>query len=167
MKYEATTERGEYTIQVRDITTNGAGSDFLYRILIRPQVPHVGKIEAAEDHINLEAGASHPVIATIDREEGFREYVTLDVEGLPQGVTVLPALEDHEEPPPLPNGGRLERYVAKPQRAAVMLVAADSAPVTGMPVRVRLVARLQHEGHLFTPIAAKEIWLMVIRPGKS
>jgi hypothetical protein len=161
------TTPGEYTIQIRDITTNGAGSDFHYRILIRPQVPHVGKIEVAEDHINLEAGSSHPVTVTIDREEGFSQYVTLDIEGLPAGVSVLPALEDHVEPPPLPNGGRLERYVAKQQRAAVMLAAADSAPLTGMPVRVRLVARLLHEGHLFTPIAAKEIWLMVIPAGKS
>jgi hypothetical protein len=60
----------------------------------------------------------------------------------------------------------LERYVAKPQRAAVMILAAESAPVTRMPVRVRLVARLQHEGHLSSAITAKEIWLMVIRPGK-
>jgi hypothetical protein len=161
------TAPGEYTIQVRDITTNGAGSNFLYRILVRPQVPHVGKIEVAEDHINLEVGSSHPVTVTIDREEGFNEYVTLDVEGLPAGVTTLPALEDHVEPPPLPNGGRLERYVAKQQQAAVMLAASDSAQLTGMPVRVRLVARLLHEGHLSTPIAAKEIWLMVIPPGTS
>jgi hypothetical protein len=161
------TTPGEYTIQIRDITTNGAGPDFLYRILVRPQVPHVGKIEVAEDHINLEAGSSHPITVTIDREEGFSEYVTFDVEGLPAGVTVLPALEDHVEPPPLPNGGRLERYVAKQHRTAVMLAAADSALVTGMPVRIRLVVRLIRDGHLCEPIAAKEIFLMVIPPGKS
>jgi hypothetical protein len=161
------TTSGEYTIQVRDITTNSAGSDFLYRVLVRPQVPHLGKIEIAEDHINLEAGSSHPVIVMIDREEGFSQYVSLDVEGLPAGVSVLPALENHEEPPPLPNGGRLERYVAKQQRSAVMLVAAQGAPVTGMPVRVRVMARVLREGRLFTAIVAKEIWLMVIPPGKS
>ena len=55
------TATGEYTIQIRDITTNGAGSDFHYRVLVRPQVPHVGKMEVAEDHINLAAGSSHPV----------------------------------------------------------------------------------------------------------
>jgi hypothetical protein len=76
-------------------------------------------------------------------------------------------LEDHEEPPPLPNGGRLERYVAKPQRAALMLAAADNAQLTGTPVRIRLVARPLRDGHLLAPIAAKEILLMVISPGKS
>jgi hypothetical protein len=161
------TATGEYTIQIRDITTNGAGSDFHYRVLVRPQVPHVGNIEVAEDHINLEAGSTHPLTVTVDREEGFSGYVTLDVEGLPAGVIVLPALEDHVEPPPLPNGGRLERYVAKPQRTAVVLAAADSAQLTTMPVRVRVVARPMRDGHLLAPIPVKEILLMVVSPGKS
>jgi hypothetical protein len=161
------TATGEYTIQIRDITTNGAGPDFLYRVIIRPQVPHVGNIDAAEDHINLEAGSTHPVAVTVDREEGFNGYVTVDVEGLPAGVTVLPALEDYQEPPPLPNGGRLERYVAKQQRTAVMLAATDSAQLTDKPVRIRLVARPMRDGHLLEPIAAKEILLMVVAPGKS
>jgi hypothetical protein len=161
------TAPGEYTMQVRDITTNGAGSDFLYRIMVRPQVPHVGKIEIEEDHINLEAGSSRPLTVAIDREEGFKDYVTFDVEGLPPGVSVLPAVEDHEEAPPLPNGGRLERYVAKPQRTIVVLAASDGAPVSENPVRVKLVAHVLHEGHLSTPIPAKELWLMVVPPGKS
>ena len=142
-------------------------SDFRYRILIRPQIPHVGNIEIAEDHINLETGATHPITVTVDREEGFTGYVTVDVEGLPAGVTVLPALEDHEEPPPLPNGGRLERYVAKPQRTAVVLAAADNAQLTGMPVHIRVIARPMRDGHLLAPIPAKEILLMVVSPGKS
>ncbi len=157
---------GEYTIQIRDITTNGAGSDFHYRVLVRPQVPHVGKIEVAGDHINLEAGSTHPVEVTIDREEGFLDFVALDVEGLPAGVTVLPALADREEPPPLPNGGRLERYVAKQQRTTVILAAAETTQLTAMPVRVRLVARLLRDGHLFAPIVANDILLMVVAPVK-
>src|SRR5207245_3934070 len=32
---------GEYTLQIRDITTDGAAPDFLYRVLVRPQIPHV------------------------------------------------------------------------------------------------------------------------------
>ncbi len=161
------TTTGEYTVQIRDITTNGAGSDFHYRVLIRPQIPHVGNIEIAEDHINLETGATHPITVTVDREEGFTGYVTVDVEGLPAGVTVLPALEDHEEPPPLPNGGRLERYVAKPQRTAVVLAATDNAQLTGTPVHIRVIARPMRDAHLLAPIPAKEILLMVVSPGKS
>ena len=158
---------GQYTMQIRDITTNGAGPDFLYRVLVRPQIPHLGNFDAAEDHINLQAGSSHVLTVTIDREEGFKGYVTLGVEGLPEGVTALPALEDHLEPPPLPNGGRLERYVAKPQRAAVMLVAAENAPLTDMPVRIKLVARILRDGRMLEPIAVKEMLLMVVAARKS
>jgi hypothetical protein len=70
------------------------------------------------------AGASRPLSVTIDREEGFRGYAAVDVEGLPAGVKALPALENPEDKPPLPNGGRLERYTPREQRTAVMLIAA-------------------------------------------
>ena len=161
------TATGEYTIQIHEITTNGAAPDFLYRVLVRPQVPHVGKFAVTEDHINLPAGSSHPITVTIDREEGFKDYVTVAVEGLPEGVTALPAVEDHVEPPPLPNGGRVERYVAKPQRASVMLVAADDAHLTDMPVRIKLVARVLRDEHILKPIAIKEMLIMVVAPRKS
>ena len=161
------TATGEYTMQIHEITTNGAGPDFLYRVLVRPQVPHVGGFDVTEDHVNLQAGLSHALAVTIDREEGFKGYVAVSAEGLPEGVTALPALEDHADPPPLPNGGRLERYVAKPQRAAVMLVAAGNAPLTDVPVRIKLVARVMDEENILKPIAVKEILLMVVAPRKS
>ena len=153
---------GEYTVQIRDITTDGSGPDFLYRVLVRPQVPHVGSVEIVEDHINLEAGSSKPLTVLIDREEGFSGYVTVAVEGLPAGVTAVAALENPLDQPPLPNGGKLERYGAKQQRTAMMLVASpDSAP-TETPARARVVVRLMSESHLSDPIAIKEIPLMVV-----
>lgn len=153
---------GEYTMQIRDITTDGAGPDFLYRVLVRPQIPHVGNVAVAEDHINLEAGSSQPLTVLIDREEGFSGYVTVGVEGLPAGVTAVTALENPAEKPPLPNGGRLERYTAREQRTALMLVAAADAPPVEMPVRVRVVVRVVSEGRLLEPVAVKEIPLMVV-----
>ena len=161
------TAAGEYTMQIREITTNGAGEDFRYRVLVRPAVPHLGKLEIAEDHVNLEAGAVHPLIVTADREEGFSGYVSYEAQGLPTGVSILPGIEDHAEPPPLPNGGRLERYVAKPQRAALILSAAPDAQPTDKPVHIRLVARLARQGHLSQPIPVKEILLMIVPPAKS
>jgi hypothetical protein len=160
------TATGEYTLQIREITTNGAGEDFHYRVLLRPQVPHIGKLEITEDHLNLEAGSVHPVIITADREEGFSGYVAYEAKGLPEGVSILPGIEDHAEPPPLPNGGRLERYVAKPQRAALMVSASPDAPPTDMPVRVRLFARLTRQGRLSEPILVKEMLLMVMPAAK-
>jgi hypothetical protein len=153
---------GEYTLQIRDITTDGAGSDFLYRVLVRPQIPHVGNVEVAEDHINLEAGSSKPLTVLVDREEGFNGYVTVAVENLPAGVTAVAALENPLDQPPLPNGGKLERYVAKQQRTAMMLMAGPDAAPTEMPARARVVVRVVSEGRVLDPIAIKEIPLMVV-----
>jgi hypothetical protein len=153
---------GEYTLQIRDITTDCAGKDFAYRVLVRPQVPHAGKIEITQDRFNLEAGATKPVTITVDREEGFAGYLAASVEGLPAGVTAVTALENPPERPPLPNGGKLERYTPKEQRVAILLVAAEDAPPTDLPVSVRVVVRVAGDGRLSEPIAMREIPLMVI-----
>jgi hypothetical protein len=157
---------GEYSMQIRDITTSYAGPDFRYRVLVRPQIPHVGNVEIAEDRVNVKAGASRPLTVTIDREEGFRGYAVVNVEGLPTGVTAIPALENPEEKPPLPNGGRLERYVPREQRTALLLVAGAGASPSGTPVRIRVVVRVVSEGRLGEPVAVKEIPLMVL-PGRT
>jgi hypothetical protein len=153
---------GEYTMQIRDITTNGAGPDFRYRVLVRQQIPHVGNVEIAQDRVNLRAGGSSPLTVTIDREEGFRGYVAVDIEDLPRGVTALPALENPEDKPPLPNGGKLERYTPREQRTSVMLIAAPDAPASDLPARIRVIVRVVGEGRLAAPLAVKEIPLMVL-----
>jgi hypothetical protein len=153
-------------LQIRDITTARAGGDFRYRVLLRPQIPHVGNVQIGQDHVNLRAGAARPLTVSIDREEGFRGYVTVDVENLPPGVTTRPALENPEDKPPLPNGGRLERYTPREQRTAVMLIAAPDAPVSDVPARIRVVVRVVGDGGPAAPLAVKEIPLMVL-PGKT
>lgn len=153
---------GEYTLQIRDITTNGGGPDFRYRVLVRPQIPHVGAITVNQEHVNLAAGRSQALTAVIDREEGFDGFVALDVEGLPDGVTAVPALENPPERPPLPNGGKRERYFATDQQAAVMLVAREDAPLSKTPVIVKLKARVVSDGRLRDPIFVKELPLMVV-----
>jgi hypothetical protein len=157
---------GEYTLQIRDITTTGAGPDFRYRVLVRPQIPHVGDVEIAQDHVNLRAGDSRPVTVSIDREEGFRGYVTATVENLPAGVRALPALENPEDKPPLPNGGRLERYTPREQRLTLMLLAAPDARASDLPAKIRVVVRVLGEGGHAETVAVKEIPLMVL-PGKT
>ena len=46
-------EEGFYTLQVRDITPRFGEPKFSYRLLVRPQIPHVGKIEVAPNTLNL------------------------------------------------------------------------------------------------------------------
>jgi len=120
-----------------------------------------------EDHINLETGSSLPVNMVIDREEGFSGYITVGIEALPPGVTAVTALENPAEKPPLPNGGKLERYVAREQRTSVMLVAAADAPLSEMPASVRIVIRVVNGGRTQDPIAVKEIPLMIVSRSKS
>lgn len=153
---------GEYTIAIRDITVDCAGDDFAYRVLVRKKVPHVGKVDIAVDHVNLERGDSKPISVRIDREEGFAGYVTLAITGLPPGVTALQAMEKPEDNPPLPNAGKAERYFAKDQATAVILVASAEAAITPMPVNAHMELRVVNKGKLGPVIAVKEIPVMVI-----
>ncbi len=153
---------GNYTMQIRDITTARGGSDFVYRVLVRPQIPHVGSVEVAEDRLNLEAGSSKPLTVLLDREESFGGYATVAVEGLPAGVAALTAIESPIEKPPLPNGGKLERYIARDQRMSLMLVADGGATPSGLPAVVRVVVRVVTAGRLQEAIFVKEIPLMIL-----
>jgi hypothetical protein len=153
---------GEYTIAIRDITTNCAGEDFAYRVMVRKQIPHVGAIEIPADHVNLEPGSAKPVSIKIDREEGFAGYVVVNVKDLPPGVTALQAMENPEDKPPLPNGGRAERYFAKDQTTAVIFDAAADARPTPVPVKVRLELSVVSKGKLGPVFATREIPVMVV-----
>jgi len=153
---------GDYTMAIRDITTGCDGEDFRYRILVRRQIPHVGKIDVNLDHINLEAGVGKPVSVKIDREEGFAGYVTLAFSGLPAGVTALQAMEKPEDNPPLPNAGKAERYFAKNQTTSVILVAASDAPMTPIPVTARLELRVVDKGKVGPVIEVREVPVMVV-----
>jgi hypothetical protein len=153
---------GAYTLQIRDITTDHAGPEFHYRVLVRPQIPHVGKLICSADHLNLSAGETRTLTVTVDREEEFAGVVALAVENLPPGVTAAPAMEQPVERPPLPNGGKLERYVSKPQTASVLLVAAPGAPLSEEPVTLRVVARPVVKGQLKEPLPVGEIPMMVV-----
>lgn len=153
---------GLYTLQIRDITTDRAGADFRYRVLVRPRFPHIGKIACTTDHVNLRPGETKPISIIMDREEEFNGVVSFTAENLPPGVTLLPALEKPPDRPPLPNGGKLERYIASPQSASLLLIAAPGAATTKEPIRVRLLARPIGNGKLREAIPAGEFPMMIV-----
>lgn len=153
---------GDYTIEIRDITTDVAGDDFAYRVLVRPQTPHIGKVEVAEDRINLEPGQAKSVTVTVDREEEFRGLVLVSAEGLPPGVTATAGLSNPDEKPPLPNGGRRERYVSKPQVATLVFEASADAPPIESPATARITVRTVSGGVAGAPVPVKEIPVMVV-----
>lgn len=153
---------GEYRVEIRDITTGRAGADFHYRVLLRRKIPHIGKVEAVEDHVNLEPGRSKPVTIHVDREEDFAGFVAVIAENLPAGVSAITGIENPAEKPPLPNGGKVERYTARTQTTVLMLVAAPDATPSETPAMVRVIARPVVDGRMGDAIAVKEIPVMVV-----
>jgi hypothetical protein len=153
---------GEYEMEIRDITTDRAGDDFRYRVLVRRQIPHVGKIEVAEEQINLRAGGTRELNITVEREEGFSGLVAFSAENVPAGVTVISAAPKPVEKPPLPNGGKLERYTPIVQNSALVLEAAPDAVPSESAAKIRIVARPMVDGKLGGAIVVKELPLMIL-----
>ena len=160
----AITAPGDYTVQVRDITTDHGRPEFYYRVLIRPQVPHVGRVEMPEDRLNLVVGKVRLVTLQLEREEDFRDPVMATMEGLPIGVTVVPGAENPVERPPLQNAGRIERYIPKTtQYFSFLLNVADDAVLSGAIEWPRVVVRPVKEQRLAAPILEKRFPMMVVR----
>ena len=153
---------GLYRLQVRDITPRLGEPAFRYRLLLRPQVPHVGRIEATPEVVNLRPGQARKVTILSDQEEGFGGDILFSADGLPSRVRFLPGaeVEPHKEPP-LPEIHK-ERFVPGNQKTTVLLAAAPGAPSTRMPARVRLSARPVVGGKVGEAIAAGELLVMVL-----
>jgi hypothetical protein len=158
---------GKFTLEIRDVTTQQADDRFRYRILLRPQVPHMGAVHVAEQHLNLIAGEAKKISITTDQEEDFDGYIALTAEGLPSGVQAIMATEPVVEKPPPLDDGKVERYVAKNQLATMLFATDTGAPVTTMPTRVRIMARPVRDGRIGHAIMVKELLVMVTRPAET
>src|SRR5262249_20602457 len=109
---------GEYTLRVRDLTSVHGSADHAYRVLVRPQVPHVGDTRPQPTGpVNLLPGARQRLTFTAPGNEDYAGTLALSVEGLPSGVKAFVGA----------NGPVIE------------LVADASAPTTPMPQVVRIV----------------------------
>jgi hypothetical protein len=153
---------GDYTLEIHDITTDSAGPTFAYRVLIRPLIPHVGKVELDQERVNLRPGAAKPLTVEIEREENYSGLVALSVEGLPPGVQAVAGAEPEEEKPPLMNGGKVDRYFPKKQKSVLLLTAAPDALPTPMPQMARVVVRPIVEGKVAPPIATELVPVMIV-----
>lgn len=153
---------GEYSLQVRDLTSRYGAPNFTYRVLVRPQIAHVGEIKVNEDRINLIRGEAKKLTVITEQEEGFDGEIALMIENLPQGVESFPATEvEPDRPPPLPDAKRLW-FVPKRQTATIMLLASTDAPATALPQFARVSARPIVQGKPGIPVSVREIPLMVV-----
>lgn len=153
---------GEFTLQIRDITSSYGDPSFIYRVLIRPQIPHVGEVEVTEDRINLVPGEARKLTVMTGQEEGFGGEIALTMENLPPGVVALPGTEVEPDRGINPDEGPKERFLAKTQKATIMLVARADAPATAMPRMVTMMAQPIVGGKPGAPLPVAEIPLMVV-----
>ena len=153
---------GEYKIQLRDITSRFGNPTFRYRLLIRPQVPHIGNAQLQQDHINLVAGGARKLTVIVEREEGFDGFAAVKIAQLPPGVEAVPTTE-YETDKTLSDEDR-ERYAPESQTVTVMLIAKADAPLTTAPAFIRVTAQPVIQDKLGDPFFVRGIPLMVIQP---
>jgi len=153
---------GDYSLEIHDATADIAGKNFAYRLLVRPQIPHIGKVEVEQERINLAPGGAKQISVTIEREENYSGLVALSVEGLPPGVSAVAGSEAEEDKPPLMNGGKVERYFPKKQKSVLLLTAAPDARVSSLPQMARVVVRPIKEGKVAQVVDTEFVPLMVV-----
>jgi hypothetical protein len=155
-------DAGDYTVEVRDTTSDHVSPGFRYRVQVRPQVPHVGQVTFSDDHVNLSPGLVKTVRVMFDREEGYVGSIAVTAESLPSGVQVLGGADFEPDVDPPNFKSKLERYTPRTERAVVVFAAAPDAAVTAMPKVVQLVVRPVMDGKLGAIIGSKEIPITVL-----
>ena len=153
---------GDYILQVGDLTTQQGHTDHAYRVLVRPLIPHVGELELEGDRINLTRGRVRKLKVTTGLEEGFSGQVALSLEGLPPGVVPLTGTEVEPPSPIGPTTESRERFLGLSEKAVILLRAEEQAPLTDVPVRVKVWARPAVDNRLGARLPVGEIPLMVI-----
>ncbi len=154
---------GEYRLVVSDLTRRFGNDGFRYRLLMRPQIPHVGKVGTDTDRLNLVAGQASKITVTTDQEEGFSGDIALVLEGLPEGVEFFPGTEVKAYQGPVPEDRMRLRFSPQSESVTILLLAGADAPATSLPVKLRLLARPISDEGPGPGLLIQEIPTMVVR----
>ena len=153
---------GEYCLQIRDLTFRYGGPDFIYRVLIRPQIAHMGEVKISDDRINLRRGEAKKLSVVTEQEEGFDGEIALAVENLPPGVQSFPATEVEPDRVLPQEDLKKQWFVPKRQRATIVLLTSKEAPLTTQPWFACVTARPIVQGKPGMPVSSRQIPLMVV-----
>ena len=156
------TVAGQYYLQIGDLTSQKGHPDHAYRVVVRPRIPHVGELELEGDRINLKRGQVRKLKITTGLEEGYSGQVALSLEGLPPGVVPLTGMEAEPPSPIGPTTESRESFLGFTEKAVILLRADEQAPLTDIPVRVKVWARPAVDNELGARLPVGEIPLMVI-----
>ena len=155
---------GEYWLVVSDLTRRFGNAGFRYRLLARPQIPHVGEVRTDTDRLNLVAGQASKITVTTDQEEGYSGDIALVLEGLPEGVEFFPGTEVKAYQGPVPEDRMRVRFSPQSESVTIVLLAGADAPATSLPVKLRLLARPISDEGPGPGLLIQEIPTMVVRP---
>ncbi len=159
---------GKYFLQVRDLTSRYGDPSYAYRVLIRPQIPHVGEIWLDKiDRFNLVPGEAKKLTILTSHEEGFTGDVAFSVTGLPSGVEALAAAEVNDARAPMEVTVNPEMILPKTQETTIVLLTAAAASPTPMPAVIQLHCRPILEGEPGSTLLVREIPLMVVKATDS
>ena len=153
---------GDYILQVGDLTSQQGRQDHAYRILVRPHIPHVGELGLEGDRINLRRGQVGKLTVTTGLEEGYSGQVALSLEGLPAGVVPMTGTEVEPPSPIGPTTESRKSFLGFSEKAVILLRADEQAPLTDLPVRVKVWAQPALDNRLGTRLPVGEVPLMVI-----
>jgi hypothetical protein len=155
---------GEYVLQIRDVTSRYGGPEYRYRILVRPQVSHVGEVSIAEaDRVNLVRGQARKLAVTTSHEEGFTGDVLFSFTGLPDGVQAFPSAEVNDARAPTDIDENADAVVPKVQKTTIVLLAAPEAPLTSMPKMIQVHCRPVADHRPGPSLLVRETPLMVVK----
>ena len=157
-------DTGDYSIEIRDTTSDLAGPGFRYRVQVRPQIPHIGQVRIEEDHINLAPGNAKTVRVAFDREEGYSGAVVVSAESLPPGVEALAGADFEPDKDPPRFSSKRDRYSPRTERSVVVFTASAEAALMNQPQIVRIVVRPLVAGKLGVIVGTKQIPFMVAKP---
>ena len=166
-----------YALEVRDVTSRYGGDKHRYKVLVRPQIPHVGEIQVrGGEQVNLRPGETRKLRVSIHIEEieftvepdtgrSFQGGDTVIlVQGLPSGVTALPGAEVEDNPTPRDETVKKYSFLPDVQKIMILLRSEPDAPLTRMPQILRLVVQPLIQGKPGPAVTAAEVPLMVVDP---
>jgi hypothetical protein len=156
---------GRYYLEIRDVTSRYGDPDYAYRLVVRPQIPHVGAFEVTpQERINLVPGRARKLNIVTYHEEGFAGEVLFTSAGLPAGVNVFPGADADGKKRPNDVSEKEESFVPGVQKTTLVLLADPDAPVTRMPQWLNLKARPVVGGQVGALVPVARIPLMVVKP---
>jgi hypothetical protein len=169
-------QEGEFILKIRDLTPHSGSSRFVYRLLVRPQIPHVGDVSLVEIEdtqndikrgLNLFAGEAKKLTVHVGQEEEFDGQVIVSVQNLPSGVVCLPAADVEASEGPAFAKVHPERFVPRKQSVTLMLYAHEDAPATPLPHSAVLTAQPVVQGKPGAVFQVKEFPIMVLKSPPS